>query len=195
MSIRGVHNQQPNETEKPEQEGALLKSLRIKLNDRALERQSNSPKSNVPLSGFKLAASPRQTVQAPDVRSFEQKSFRSARNSAAQSQKSSPSEVKERLMMRLMIKMEKQFGGDQNTQDVISRVIQEKVSQHRSMQTQVIDDIEQEIFNRISNNLQCVAINEFQPGLITNPNRQKFRQFGDPILNVGSQSHRSSTAG
>ena len=56
-------------------------------------------------------------------------------------------------MMRLMIKMEKQFGGDQNTQDVISRVIQEKVSQHRSMQTQVIDDIEQEIFNRISNNL------------------------------------------
>ena len=64
-------------------------------------------------------------------------------------------------MMRLMIKMEKQFGGDQNTQDVISRVIQEKVSQHRSMQTQVIDDIEQEIFNRISNNLQCVAINEF----------------------------------
>ena len=38
-------------------------------------------------------------------------------------------------MMRLTIKMEKQFGDDSNTQNIIGRVIQEKVNHHKSLQT------------------------------------------------------------
>lgn len=55
--------------------------------------------------------------------------------------------------MRLLFKMQKQFGDDQATTDIISQVIKEKVQPSKSMMPNFIDEIEQEIFNRISNNL------------------------------------------
>ena len=86
--------------------------------------------------------------------------------------------------MRLLFKMQKQFGDDQATTDIISQVIKEKVQPSKSMMPNFIDEIEQEIFNRISNNLQNIAMNEFQPGLIGNAAKQKPTVFANSFTNV-----------
>ena len=47
------------------------------------------------------------------------------------STKSDPSEVKEKLVMRLLIKMQKQFGDDPETTSIISSVIREKIQPNK----------------------------------------------------------------
>lgn len=56
--------------------------------------------------------------------------------------KSDPSEVKERLVMRLIFKMKKQFGEDSNTTDTITKVIKEKIKLNKLLKPNDIDDIE-----------------------------------------------------
>ena len=79
----------------------------------------------------------------------------------------------------------KQFGDDPNTLKVIRNVIQLYVKDGSQLQAKDLDNVEQDIFQRLSNTNNNIALDVFHPRLVEKAERRKlsgFDKFGGTKL-------------
>ena len=113
-----------------------------------------------------------------------------------------PMLVKEKLFQRMIMKMGKQFGDDPNTLQIISSVVKNRMRKAETLRPDDIDKMENDIFQRLSNQARAIAIDAFHPRLVANANikRNGLDKHGMPIPNDNSfmsvmapQNHQSPT--
>ena len=82
--------------------------------------------------------------------------------------------------------MAKQFGDDAATMKIISKAIKTKMTESKEqLKPADIDQIENEIFKKLSNTNREIALDAFHPRLIANPNLKRSE------LNTRSRSPQS----
>ena len=97
-----------------------------------------------------------------------------------------PTSTKDKIFQRLLLKMGKQFGDDQATLKVISTVLQTYVQNGKPLKADDIDQMEHEIFKRISNTSSNIALDQFHPRLVTKAQKKVtgLDKHGVPIESI-----------
>ena len=92
-----------------------------------------------------------------------------------------PTSIKDKIYQRLLLKMGKQFGDDPETIKIIAGVIKLYVKDGSQIQAKDLDNLEQDIFKRLCNTNNNIALDAFHPRLVEKAERKKlggFDQFG-----------------